>query len=962
LDLFAVEEKIEFGKTFTQLSLSNYLLSFFLDADGYDVSMSTLNEGVRYGERAIACLSQSEDKLHLAEAYVQTAIFQEIFGLNLPAPADKERFEQKALSYASEAKQLSEEAALLECYYALGTDYSPDIVRADSAKSLDYAHKAKDKFAIGGALTTMSMHALNKSMITENSDERAELLRKALDYAENARNEFTKLAWISPAYYMSFWVEAPYIAYFLLLASDKKDMTERRDLLQKAVDSAPESLKLAEECGTLTASMYVHSMLSRVYFSLANTEPDPDWKKKMLGQALQHESEMIIMVQRCSPFTPFLLGFRRSGLADIKSQIANLTADSEERKNLLREAIQLKRDALDQMKKDLSGILSESKPYFANYGRHQFAYAEMLCSLFKVTGEKELLEKAVKEYRQAAETYRGIDFASLSAECTWRSAQSYDVQGDYLRAAESFAIASKDFAEAAVRIPKLKDLYGELSAYMEAWKEIEQGKHCHKKEEYGLAQAHFEKAASLHKSSKHWNYLARNYAAWAEMEKAEDLSRKGLAEEACKGFQQASDLFSKAHGEIRAYLGKIEDADETQMATNMLKATELRRLYSKARIAIEDARILDKRGEHESSGRQYGSAAEMFDKVVQDLESETDKKECQVIAILSRAWQKMAEAEAEESPQHYDEASRLFEKAKDLGQSEKTKALVLGHSRFCKALEAGRRFVDTQDMSEYIQAMKQLESAANYYLKADFQNAYEYAKATRLLFDANLHMANAAKETDPEKKTREYMVAEKALTASAESYKKAEDHSRKEQALRLLEKAREQRELAISFAEVLQAPIVASTNAFSAPSPTSEKATGLERFEHAEVEAKLILGRNELRVGEDVEIEIGVANAGKGQALLNLIEEAVPEGFDIRMKPEAYRVEGFNINMKGKRLDPLEAEEVKLSIRPKHKGSFTIAPTIRYLDENGNAKSHQPEPITITVKELGISGWIKGER
>jgi len=33
-----------------------------------------------------------------------------------------------------------------------------------------------------------------------------------------------------------------------------------------------------------------------------------------------------------------------------------------------------------------------------------------------------------------------------------------------------------------------------------------------------------------------------------------------------------------------------------------------------------------------------------------------------------------------------------------------------------------------------------------------------------------------------------------------------------------------------------------------------------------------------------------------------------------------------------------------------------------YLDENGKYKSHEPEPVPITVKELGIKGWIKGER
>jgi len=41
---------------------------------------------------------------------------------------------------------------------------------------------------------------------------------------------------------------------------------------------------------------------------------------------------------------------------------------------------------------------------------------------------------------------------------------------------------------------------------------------------------------------------------------------------------------------------------------------------------------------------------------------------------------------------------------------------------------------------------------------------------------------------------------------------------------------------------------------------------------------------------------------------------------------------------------------------------FNPKPLILYLDETGKYKSHEPEPVTITVKELGIKGWIKGER
>jgi len=58
----------------------------------------------------------------------------------------------------------------------------------------------------------------------------------------------------------------------------------------------------------------------------------------------------------------------------------------------------------------------------------------------------------------------------------------------------------------------------------------------------------------------------------------------------------------------------------------------------------------------------------------------------------------------------------------------------------------------------------------------------------------------------------------------------------------------------------------------------------------------------------------------------------------------------------------LKTEEVKLALKPTVQGTFSLKPTVLYLDENGKYKSHEPEPVMIVVKELGIKSWLKGER
>jgi uncharacterized repeat protein (TIGR01451 family) len=256
-----------------------------------------------------------------------------------------------------------------------------------------------------------------------------------------------------------------------------------------------------------------------------------------------------------------------------------------------------------------------------------------------------------------------------------------------------------------------------------------------------------------------------------------------------------------------------------------------------------------------------------------------------------------------------------------------------------------------------------LETASDYYIKAGFPKVSEYSEATKLLFDAYLHIDGATREGDPEKKAKLYAMAEKLLQTSAGSFMKAEHPEKREQVMGLLEKTKKERELAMSLTEVLHAPsIVSTTSSFATPAPTREEAVGSERFEHADVQANVRVRQKELKVGENLDLEIELVNAGKAPALLIKVTEVIPEGFDIVEKPDVYRIEDSYIDMKGRRLDPLKTGEVRLVLRPKVQGAFDLKPKILYLDENGKYKAYEPEPIKITVKELGIKGWLKGER
>jgi hypothetical protein len=958
----------EYGKTHNQLS-SSVVFAFCLEW-GFQSRQKMIGEAVESGEQAIRFLSASEDLRERARTYARTAFFLGIFDYYFLDLNERQRDNERIQEYWREAKELSEDVALQEFLYPIFGPHSyiwgehTKEAITNVQKALELNKKTRDRLILGFAFDWLAYHGPEPwTSGFEGDPERiARSLEARLQIARDARRQFAPISFISPRA-DTLWIETYEADHYHFLSYSEMDLKKRRDLREKAREGLPEGLKRAEASGSPEATIFANHMFGYVLFAGAELETNPEVKKRFLEAGLEHEQEAARITDMITPFQVWNRGVMHGMPAWAEGQLADLAQDPETKKNMLLKALAHQENGLKLCLEEARVLEKQMLGSFGPLGDLQRAVGSLSNRLYELTGNKEHLRKAAKAFAEAAESYQKVDEKKNMAESQWKAALAYDALDEHLKAAEYFAFASENYKILSERVSHIKSFYLEHADYMTAWSEIERARHHHGKQEYGLARGHYEKAATMHKSLKQWSYLAKNYSAWAEVENAEDLSRRERSEEALQSFEEAAELFAETKKALESKLVEIEDQDEKKMAAKMIRGSDVRREYCLGRMELEEAKILDKKGDHLSSSQKYGEVAQAFEEMIPLMESEREKKEFKLIATLAQAWQRMTGAEAEESPDLYLEASQLFEDAKDLSPNEQAKILTLGHSRFCKALEVGTRFVDTRDHALHSVAIQQLESAATYYVKAGFQNASEYAKATEQLFDAFMHVDNAKRELDPEKKAKYYAVAEKILQTSAGSFMKAEHPEKKEQVLRLLEKVKEERELAASLCEVLHTPpIVSTTTAFNTPGPTHENAVGLEKFEHADVHANIIVNRNELEVGETLDLEIELANAGKGTALLDKIEGAIPNGFEIAEKLQSYRVEGCDVNMKGRRLEQLKGEDVKLSLRPKHKGSFIVKPVILYIDEKGNAKSHEPEPIVITVKELGIKGWIKGVR
>jgi tetratricopeptide (TPR) repeat protein len=950
---------LEYGRTYNELSLV-FFFRGFLEWDR-QTSKSIVERGLKWGEKAVAALPELGDLFEIAWAYFTLATclsFWGSFGIFGSFIAELEEIEEnrlKTVRCLNKAVDLSEKVGdafllgLSHLWLGMNMLFGEESLK-HFEKTLECGKRTRDNFLIGASLDFLAFDTYWKTWTIEDPDRRWKLAEDAMKFYDESQHYCSIISFMPPRN-GAIGQPAGYAEYHFERAKYREiDSKKRLELLEKAEKEGMEALQLAESSGIPRVVWCCFHVLSKILNERARIDSDITEKRRRLEKALEYRERSIGMYGRIDPFDYWNQGVDQNYFADIKVELANNEPDFDDKRRLLEEAVLSKEKSLK--------LIDKVMPYLERMGdrirfsvlrRYEETYATLLAQLYGLTNKPEHLRKAIEISLRAIESARKLDMISLMAESYWKIAKAHDTLREHLEAAENFKHASEGYIQTSEKIPQLKDFYQDHAFYMKAWNEIEKAKHYHARQKYGQAKKHYEKAANLHKSSKSWKYLASNYLAWVQLEHGEDLSRNEQSQVAIQAFRKAAELFRKAKRTLQVELDKKKNEDEKNLAKRLIKASDVREEYCLGRIALEEAKILDRKGDHAASSRKYGSATEKFQKATDTTEHESDRQELKPIVFLCRAWQMMTRAEAEASPNLYLEASQLFDEAKEHSLNEQAKVLALGHSCFCKALEAGTRFEATRDTTLHSAATQHLTSAANYYVRAGFKNASEYAKATQRLFDAYVYMDNAKKEADLEKKTRYYMTAEKVLQTSADSYMKAKHPEKSEQVQRLLESVKEERELAMSLTEVLHAPTIASTTtSFSTPTPTHEKAVGLERFEHTNIQAHLMTSE-EVTIGEELEVRLDLVNVAKDFGLLVRIDDLVSPSFKITTLPSQYRIENGSIDMKGRRLEPLKVESIKLCLQATEAGVINLSPQVVYVDEAGKFGTCRPEPVSITV-------------
>ncbi|MCJ7423186.1 hypothetical protein MUP01_02820 [Candidatus Bathyarchaeota archaeon] len=962
------EDALECAKTYNRL-VDSVFLAFFLDWS-FSAREKLAKEAIGFGERAIASISGSVNAYEEAKALAKFLICTSVFAYNFLDVSDRERQYEKVFSYWSRARRLNQDAAFHEILHPF---FGPNIVFGvegsneaigNFKKALRIAEKTSDRFLMGSAFDWLAYHTAWAIRKTEDADKQLRLVEEASDYARNAKKLFSQISFVSPRGDLAWIEDASKVGPFSSIMINETDLRKKRAMLGQALKEAPAMMKRASDSGYPEIMLYAHHIYSFMLTAQSKLETSEKQRKKILEEALAQRRNSLAITSKIQPFMYWNRGVMHNLMATIRSELAELTEEPMTKQSIIQQAIAHSNASLKLRNRDLRFYRGRGSidALIAQIAENRFFHGNLLIRLYNLTNDRADLERALQSYRGALANYRELAIMSRVAECYWKIALVYDKASEHVKSAKGFKQASKSYEKSAERIPILKDFFEEHSKYMLSWSEIELARDSHRKQNHGEARHHFEKAAQLQERLEHWRYLSPSYLAWAMVEYGEDLSRKDKPERAIRAFSQAAQQFKKTIESIETYLPAVESLEERTMAGNILRGTDARYHYCLARINLEDGRLLDKKGNHAASSKKYSVAVRNLEKIENELEYERDRKEFRFLILVSQAWERMMKAETEGSPNQYKEASERFESSKEFTSNQRSRKLVQGHSQFCRALEIGVRIANAMNEAEYLTAKIHLKNASDHYTKARFREASKYAKATELLFDAYWHIDHAKRESDPEEKADYYMMAEKALQKSVASFEKAKHVEKKEQVAGILRRVREVRELAISLSSLLSGSRIASTRTtLTVPTPSYEEAVGLERFEHADVRANVMVSQKELSVGEEIGLEIELVNVGKGSALLTKIRGVIPEGFDVISKPAKIQTEDNHFNLRGKKLDSLKTEEIELVVRPKTSGVFTLEPVVFYLDENGKYKASQSDQMIITVKQRDLKSCGNNE-
>ena len=530
-----------------------------------------------------------------------------------------------------------------------------------------------------------------------------------------------------------------------------------------------------------------------------------------------------------------------------------------------------------------------------------------------ITGENDTLLQAEEVYKNIIKESLNSGYYSYAAAAYEYLARIEDRLGNYGISAEQYGQVQECYSKSVIGVQYklLKERIKEKISYANAWNLIELAKLHHKQENHLQAKKNYANAFQILRKLPSNNYEASYYYAWTFLEEAENLSKQEKHKDAIEQFELSSEDFNNSLNVLEEALKKSKDKLENERIKKLKNIAKVRINYCSARVYVEQARLLGKRGDHLVAAEKFSSAASQFKDICTKFKLERERRELEAIYHLCRAWENMELAEKDEDSSKFAEAAHLFEKASNFFSNNKLKILSSGNSAFCQALELGCQFdetINTEIKSELYPKIKvMLRKASTSYRKGGYENEANWALATSTYFDAAWHIIRADEEMNLEEKKKLLKIGSEIFTSAAELFGKAGYKKKEKEIVERLDLVKKEEKIIISALNTISEPsITKSTVGIIAPACSYESSQSprisevrefgdeIVKAEIAEVRRekyKLIykdllkkqpeIQRNEFRVGI---AQIGLSSTGDilgelymedGSGLLNLRKEKV---------------------------------------------------------------------------------------
>ncbi|MFX1597325.1 MAG: hypothetical protein ACFFBK_14805, partial [Promethearchaeota archaeon] len=668
-------------------------------------------------------------------------------------------------------------------------------------KGLDYARKAKNNIIINAAIFFLNWWAF---------------FQRKVDYVQkriyNDVNEMLKLGKIFSESYHPLGFYAYFLPVFYYANISQRSfftIRQRKSYAKQGIKYAKQALGFISP--NLPYSAWTSQMLTYCYSGLTHLSSLKDEQNKYSDKMFNYAQKAVEIGEKYEGGTIRAAGY--SSMYRAYKTLADLAIDDENKIKMLTSAAEASKKYLDYTPETYTGGLIG-----------QIRLGLLLEDIGIISGKIEYLEQAKEIFYNLIDETIGSGRYSYAAATYEYIARIEDRLGNNKSSAELYHKAQKFYSKSLknVKYKPLMERIKEKMSYADSWALIETAKTYHKEENHINAKDCYEKACQILRNLSSYNFEASYYYAWIYLEEAEHLSKQGEHSAAIQQYIDSSKYYSDALNLLDGVLQKSKDKLEIERIKKLIDVAKIRINYCNARVDVENARILGKKGEHLTAGEKFSVAASQFKQICAKFQIERERRELEAVYYLCKAWENMELAENSNDFQRYSNASSLFDKASNLFSENKLKMLSLGNSAFCQALELGCKFDVTTNIELKAELYPQikiiLRKAATYYNKGGFESGSEWALATSIYFDASWHLISADQEIELEQRKKLLELGSGFLKSAAELYAKAGHKNKEKELLERLDMVLKEKTIIVSALNtIIQPSITKATLGIIAP-------------------------------------------------------------------------------------------------------------------------------------------------